>query len=189
MSERDPNSPEAQSRISVSLKRMAMPGGVSLQALAIAGIALLAGMIVWNLILRNDVSALEERLASVESENATIRASANATVYQLMPTSDAPQNANGQAWFSIQGSGVLSVANLPQPEDGMAYQLWYITDSPTNPVPGGTFTVSGTGQGFMLIPADVDGVTSIALSIEPDGGSASPTGDILLTSDVSDARG
>jgi Anti-sigma-K factor rskA len=195
MTDIDPKTPrpqpvaQPQARMPISLKRMAMPGGVSLQALTIAGVALLAAMIVWNLGLRNDVSDLEDRLASVESENATIRASANATVYQLLPTADAPQNANAQAWFSIQGSGVLSVANLPPLKDGTAYQLWYITDSPTNPVPGGTFTVNDTGQGFMLIPADVDGVTSIAVSVEPEGGSASPTGDILLSSDVSDARG
>src|SRR5687767_10317305 len=129
MTDPDPNSPQPQPqpqtqqgpRMPVSFKRMAMPAGVSLQSLALAGVALLAGMIIWNLNLRNDLSDLEERLAGVESENATIRASANATVYQLLPTADAPQNANAQAWFSIQGSGVLSVANMPQLEDGMAY--------------------------------------------------------------------
>jgi anti-sigma-K factor RskA len=146
-------------------------------------------MIIWNISLRNDVDDLEQRIAAIQGENTTLRESANATVYQLLPTEDAPSNAHAQAWFSIQGSGVLSVANLPQLEAGTTYQFWYITDSPTNPVPGGTFTVDSNGQGFMLIPADVSGVTSIAISIEPEGGSASPTGTILLTSDVSDARG
>jgi hypothetical protein len=189
MTEREHRRPASAHRTTQLPKRITTPGGVPLVALAAAGVALLAGMIVWNLSLRNDVASLEDRLAAVQSENATIRANANATVYQLMPTSDAPQNANGQAWFSIQGSGVLSVANLRQPGEGVTFQLWYITDSPTNPVPGGTFDVDENGQGFMLIPADVDGVTSIAISLEPVGGSASPTGDIILTSEVSDARG
>lgn len=171
-------------------KRMTAPSGVSLTTL-LAGLAVLlvAGMAIWNVNLRNDVSDLEGRLENVQEENTTLRASANATVYQLLPTQDAPQNAHAQAWFSVQGSGVLSVANMPELVGGTAYQLWYITDSPTNPVPGGTFTVDGTGQGFMLIPADVTGVTSIAVSTEPEGGSSSPTGAILLSSDVSDARG
>lgn len=155
---------------------------------AVAGIALVA-MIFWNISLRSDVSALEDQLQAIQGENSSLRESANATVYQLLPTENAPQNAHAQAWFSIQGSGVLSVANMPQLEDGTVYQFWYVTDSPTNPVPGGTFTVDENGQGFMLIPADVDGVTSIAVSVEPEGGSSSPTGTVLLSSDVSDARG
>lgn len=171
-------------------KRMALPNGVSLTTLLLGMATILViGMGVWIGNLRGDVSDLETRIDQLEEENSTIRASANATVYQLLPTEDAPPNANAQAWFSVQGSGVLSVANMPAQGEGTVYQLWYITDSPTNPVPGGTFTVDGTGQGFMLIPADVDGVTSIAVSLEPEGGSASPTGAILLTSDVSDARG
>lgn len=173
-----------------STKRMALPNGVSLTTLLLGMATILViGMGVWIGNLRGDVSDLETRIDQLEEENSTIRASANATVYQLLPTEDAPPNANAQAWFSVQGSGVLSVANMPAQGEGTVYQLWYITDSPTNPVPGGTFTVDGTGQGFMLIPADVDGVTSIAVSLEPEGGSASPTGAILLTSDVSDARG
>jgi hypothetical protein len=157
--------------------------------LAAAAVMALLGMIIWNINLRNDVDDLEQRISNIQGENTSLRESANATVYQLLPTENAPSNAHAQAWFSIQGAGVLSVANLPPLGAGTTYQFWYITDSPTNPVPGGTFTVDGNGQGFMLIPADVSGVTSIAISIEPEGGSASPTGTILLTSDVSDARG
>lgn len=158
---------------------------------AIAGIACVAliAMIVWNINLRSDVTNLEGEIETVRGENSSLRESANATVYQLLPTEDAPENSHAQAWFSIQGSGVLSVANMPQLEEGSVYQFWYMTDSPTAPVPGGTFTVDGNGQGFMLIPPDVDGVTSIAVSIEPEGGSSTPTGAILLTSEVSEARG
>lgn len=182
--------PRPRSSAPSTQKRMAVPNGVSLNTL-LAGLALLllAGLAIWTVSLRNDVANLEGQLAGVQEENSTLRASANATVYQLLPTADAPPNAHAQAWFSVQGSGVLSVANMPVPTVDTVYQLWYITDSPTNPVPGGTFTVDGTGQGFMLIPADVDGVTSIAISLEPEGGSSSPTGAILLSSDISDARG
>ncbi len=202
------------SRPSLTQKRTARPSGVDSGAsranrasasgpsgrevkvptapLLVTGAALivaLVAMIFWNISLRNDVGTLEQQIESIRGENSSLRESANATVYQLLPTENAPANAHAQAWFSIQGSGVLSVANLPPLGDGTVYQFWYVTDSPTNPVPGGTFTVDDNGQGFMLIPPDVDGVTSIAISLEPEGGSASPTGAILLTSDVSDARG
>ena len=43
-----------------------------------------------------------------------LRERANATVYQLVATGDGPDNANGQAWFSVQGSGELLQG--PDPE-------------------------------------------------------------------------
>lgn len=155
------------------------------------GIALVAllGMIVWNVNLRDDVADLNDRLAIATGDLTDLRSRANASVYQLLPTSDAPDNANAQAWFSIQGSGVLSVANLPVLAEGRTYQLWYMTDNPNAPVPGGTFSVDETGQGFMLIPADVTGVTSIAITEEATGGAQEPTGPVLLSSDIDGARG
>jgi hypothetical protein len=191
MTDRKPTTPRPRSRTPQSPQRVTAASGVVTPGMMLIAASLIVtvGMIIWNINLRNDVDDLEQRLTTIQGENSTLRESANATVYQLLPTPDAPENAHAQAWFSIQGSGVLSVANLPPLETGTTYQFWYITDSPTKPVPGGTFSVDGNGQGFMLIPADVSGVTSIAISIEPEGGSTSPTGTILLTSDVSDARG
>lgn len=154
----------------------------------IALVALL-GMVIWNINLRNDVNDLEQDLAFAQGDNEALRARANATVYQLTPTQDGPENAHAQAWFSLEGSGVLSVANMPVPADGRTYQLWYVTDNPNSPIPGGTFAVDESGQAFMLIPADVSGVTSIAISEEPEGGSQEPGGPILLVSDIDGARG
>lgn len=163
-------------------------GGLWPVATAVALIALL-GMLIWNINLRGDIDGLEQQLSSMVGENASLRESANATVYQLTPTSNGPANAHAQAWFSVQGSGVLSAANLPVLSGGRTYQLWYMTDSPTTPIPGGTFRVDDTGQGFMLIPSDVGVITSIAITEEPVGGSQAPSGPILLASDVSGARG
>lgn len=165
-----------------------MSGGWWAVVTAIALVALL-GMVVWNMALRGDIADRDERLAASTSELADVRSRANATVYQLLPSSDAPDNANAQAWFSIQGSGVLSVANLPPLPEGRTYQLWYMTDNPNAPVPGGTFAVDDTGQGFMLIPTDVSGVTSIAITEEAAGGAQEPTGPVLLSSDIEGARG
>jgi len=149
----------------------------------------LLGVIVWNLNLRDDVDRLSGERDAAISETASLRRRANATVYQLVPTGNGPENANAQAWFSLQGSGVLSVANMPELSDGGVYQLWYGTDDPTSPIPGGTFQVDKTGQGFMLIPADVGIVSSISITQEREGGSQSPTGPVLLESDVDGARG
>lgn len=149
----------------------------------------LVGMLIWNINLKSDVDTLETDLAAATDDNASLRSRANATVYQLVSTGEGPDNANGQAWFSVQGSGVLSVANMPRLPDGATYQLWYGTEEPTSPIPGGTFTVDATGQGFMLIPSDVGIISSISITEEPAGGSQAPSGPALLESDVAGARG
>lgn len=152
-------------------------------------LAALLGMVIWNINLRGDVQDLEQDLAAAETDARALRAQANATVYHLAPSQDGPENAHAQAWFSLQGSGVLSVANMPALPQGRTYQLWYVTDNPNAPIPGGTFAVDENGQAFMLIPADVSGVTSLAISEEPEGGSQQPGGRILLQTDLDGARG
>ncbi len=157
----------------------------------VTSLAVLAalGLSIWNVSLRGDRDRLQDRLATALAENATIRQHANASVYQLRPTEQGPANAHATAWLSLNGSGVLSVANLPQPGEGRVYQFWYQTGTQGTLVPGGTFTVDAQGVGFMLIPADVGQFTGIAISAEPSGGSAAPTGPLLLSSEVSGARG
>lgn len=157
----------------------------------VAGICVvfLLGLIVWNLNLRDDVASLQRERDAAVADSAALRQRANATVYQLLPTSNIPDNANAQAWFSVQGSGVLSVANMPALPKGSVYQLWYGTDDPSSPIPGGTFTVDQTGQGFMLIPADVGIVSSISITQEREGGSQAPNGPVLLESNIDGARG
>lgn len=188
------NSPEpirrrARPRTKASTPQSAIMEHNAWPVVTLALLLVVLGLIVWNINLRSDINELGKDLDAAIEESASLRSNANATVYQLVPTENGPANANAQAWFSIQGSGVLSVANMPQLNDGEVYQLWYGTDSPTTPIPGGTFTVDDAGQGFMLIPADVGPISSIAISAEPSGGSQLPTGPVLLSSDVAGARG
>lgn len=152
-------------------------------------LAFLLGMIIWNLNLRSDLDRMTDERDTVVSEIAALRSRANATVYQLEPAGSGPDNANAQAWFSLHGSGVLAVANMPALPEGSVYQLWYGTDDPTSPIPGGTFRIDETGQGFMLIPADVGIISSIAITQEREGGSQAPNGPVLLETDIEGARG
>jgi len=186
------SSPEPSRRQPRSGTRMRsnLPLAVGLWPI-ISGVLLIAliGSLVWNINLRNDVDHHKQEASVAREEAATLRQRANATVYQLLPVGDSPANANGQVWFSVQGSGVLSVANLPALADGRIYQLWYGTADSTGRIPGGTFTIDETGQGFMLIPADVGTISSIGISEEPAGGSQEPSGGMILESQVDGARG
>jgi hypothetical protein len=158
---------------------------------AVASLAVVVafGVSIWSVNLRSDRDDLQGRLTTAFAEIAAIRQNANATVYQLQPTQQGPANAHATLWLSINGSGVLSTANLPQPEPGHTYQLWYMTNPTAAPIPGGTFAVDEQGLGFMLIPADAGQFSAIGISSEPEGGSTTLSGPLLLSSDVAGARG
>lgn len=158
--------------------------------LATIVLAILAlGLGFWAGSLRSDVGRLQSDLDTANQTISDLRSNASATVYQLIPTDTAPAESSGQAWFSLSGSGVITVFNMPQPGSNEIYQIWYISDDPKHPTPGGTFQVDEHGQGYAIIPADTGGITAIAVSLEPGEGSETPSGPYLLQSDVSEYRG
>jgi anti-sigma-K factor RskA len=75
---------------------------------------------------------------------------------------------------------LLSVASLDAAPAGQTYQLWYIVDG--TPVPSTTFTPTADGTALLAsIPLPTDGgVQAVAITLEPTGGSQTPTMPILF---------
>lgn len=65
---------------------------------------------------------------------------------------------------------VLVTHDLPSLSDGRVYQMWTITDTAA---PAGTFTP--TGSDVVRLPAAATQAKSVAMTVEPAGGSAQPT--------------
>ena len=54
------------------------------------------------------------------------------------------------------------------PGRGHVYQVWYVHDGQTDPVPAGAlFDVDSSGQGAAALPGGVDDVKSVLVSVEP----------------------
>jgi hypothetical protein len=149
----------------------------------------LVGSIWWGVGQRDERDTANEELERIRSQVVEESSQTNAIAYRLAVTPNGPANASGTAFMPLTGSGVLSVVNLPAPPDGQTYQLWYFQDDSTPPIAGGAFEVNRQGVGFMLIPADVGAFRSVGVSLEPDGGSASPTTPMILQGSVGAARG
>ncbi len=80
-------------------------------------------------------------------------------------------------FFVNPRSGVLLIAtNLPQLEMGKTYQMWTIAKG-QHPVPAGLFRSDEHGGATHLQsgPVDVASLAAVAVSLEPEGGSAQPT--------------
>ncbi|HLJ15358.1 MAG TPA: anti-sigma factor [Bryobacteraceae bacterium] len=87
-----------------------------------------------------------------------------------------PQPPRGNV-FVNPNSGVLLIAsNLPPAPAGKIYEMWIIPKSGA-PKPAGLFQSQQNGSAFHLVPGPIDtSVTAaVAVSIEPEAGSATPT--------------
>jgi anti-sigma-K factor RskA len=80
-------------------------------------------------------------------------------------------------------SAVLVISGLPPLEAGRTYQVWLIGNAP---VSAGLLTVDENGQSVLIVTSEaaIGSFNSLGISIEPDGGSEQPTGEIVVLSEL-----
>lgn len=76
------------------------------------------------------------------------------------------------------GQGVLDISTLDEPPSDRDYQVWLIDE--TGPVSAAVVE----SPSIVLIAGDFAGSRSVAVSVEPDGGSPQPTTDPILVGEV-----
>jgi anti-sigma-K factor RskA len=90
--------------------------------------------------------------------------------------------ANAKLAYDKNGRAILMATGLPPAPAGMAYQLWFIAGG--TPMPGKVFTTDASGAGTLKdqIPAQARNAAVFAVTLEPEKGVPSPTGQIYLSS-------
>ncbi len=94
---------------------------------------------------------------------------------------EAAPRAAGHTYVSPQSRDALFYAHdLPALPSGKTYELWYIAGG--KPVAAGTFSVDPRGSGSLQVKGvpDVASIQAWAVTIEPAGGVAQPTGAMVL---------
>jgi anti-sigma-K factor RskA len=91
----------------------------------------------------------------------------------------APRAAARAFWSRSRGL-VLTASNLPVPAPGRTYQLWFVTAQA--PVSAGLMKPDASGRVTTLLntPPDLPQPAALAVTLEPEGGSAAPTGEKYL---------
>lgn len=159
------------------------------------GIATLA--IVWVIILntkisqlQNEISGLHDTLAaqsnSLEQIIANLPQSPPSNVITVsLKGTDVQPDAHGQLIADPkEQSAVLVISGLPKLEANRTYQVWLISGG--GPVSAGLLSIDENGQGVVIVTSEeaISSFKSLAISVEPDGGSPQPTGDIVVSSDI-----
>jgi anti-sigma-K factor RskA len=161
--------------------------------LAAASLILLAGAVYWafntnnkyqelvqtNNKLEQELSQSKEKLAFME-EDARMMQKPGIKMIALKGTSIAPQAYTTVYWDTTGSTRdvYLLVNNLPQPQSDKQYQLWALLNG--QPIDLGMIDNSSIRQNRLLTKMqNVQNAQAFAITLEPKGGSQSPTLDSM----------
>ncbi len=146
---------------------------------AVLAVVLVAA--IWDL---EQTAGIKQQLAAQQSFM-TLIAYAQGNALTIRGTSAAPL-AVGKLYADSDSSvAALVTVNLPPPNPGKVYQAW-LTSADGRQVSGGTFSVNGEGDGWLLVraPQQLGSYKQVSVTVEPGGGSSSPTTEPLLTAEL-----
>ena len=144
------------------LRRLFGPGGLAAVPVAVLAVV---GLFAWNASLRGENEDLQGELESRQT-------------YELQG-SGAAQDARGEVVEVGDGRAILVAENLPPVSEDEVYETWLMRDG--IPEPAGLFEPSAGGIAATPVEASLEGADAVAVTVEPSGGSPTPTSDILLT--------
>ena len=90
------------------------------------------------------------------------------------------ENAVGRAFLSTSRGAVIAASNMPPLPPGQTYQVWFVL--PDDPVSVGFARVDAAGRLFESLDSasDTAQLIAVAVTMEPEGGVETPSGNVLL---------
>ncbi len=137
--------------------------------------------------LRAQVVTLDQQTVALQNEVQLANAQSNASAWVLNPDPGAgdvvPAEAGGTVFYSYREQSVVSeVRGLPELPDNGVYQLWYLGGVPGDEAPRSAGLMEFTADGTAVFTAEgvAEPFDAVAVSIEPAGGSETPTTVIMI---------
>jgi anti-sigma-K factor RskA len=165
-------------RGSLPQKRKSRPSRSMLWLSIAASIVIAVGAAIYAGGIRQQLGELQARFDQAQTAAAVLTAPDLASIdLQGQPT--AP-DARARALWSRSRGLVFTAANLPPAPAGKAYQVWVVTAQ--RPISAGLFTTDPAGgvTQYYYTPSDIAAPVAVAVTLEPAGGVASPTGEKYL---------
>jgi anti-sigma-K factor RskA len=153
---------------------------------AAASVILLAGAAFWafstnnkyqdlqqaNAALKNQIELSTARLAELDKTAQTLQSPYLKTA-TLQGTPNAPGSFANVYWDSTTKDVWLLVNNMPAPVSERQYQLWALLDG--KPIDLGVIEPNIWQKKLLVKMKNVQGAQAFAITLEPQGGSSSPT--------------
>lgn len=96
-------------------------------------------------------------------------------------TIDLPTGGTAEVATSAgENAAVVTLSGLPAPPEGSVYQMWRVPSDGSEPVSVGTMTGEEVSGAKATELTDIDPYSAVAVTVEPDGGSPTPTMPVVL---------
>ncbi len=188
-----PQSPPATERAKlmrrVTAERGASPATGRPYALAAALIAALVAL-TWQYLLvqnaRHEQVHLAAQLNQRETDISDLRRMLGSETLRMVSLGDEKTRSHGRIlWDTEHQQWHVYVFDLAPPPPGRTYELWFITPDQKK-LPGPTFDVDASGRAVVVadVPQGLDQIAVAAITDEPRGGVAVPTGNVHLAGAV-----
>jgi hypothetical protein len=165
--------PSVAARPPRSLRTVVWTSGLA----AAAALVLALASTVTNVGLRSDLADAKRRAAALQQELIAARAAErrDARILADLGAPDAKRYTVAYGTVITRGAHLyLAFDAIPPLPRGRVYQAWTQARGAHDMTPSSTFT-PGNGTTVVPLPQDASGVTAVALSVEPSGGSRAPT--------------
>ena len=93
----------------------------------------------------------------------------------------APESSAKVYWNRETAAVYIDAAGLPEPPEGMVYQVWALKLSPLTPTSIGLLDNFDSNEQKLFAVNDTRGAEGFGITLEPAGGSVSPTMEQLYT--------
>jgi anti-sigma-K factor RskA len=124
--------------------------------------------------LEKEVNVLKVKSATIETSLAVARDAKN-TVVALGGQTVAPESFAKVYWNQETKVVYIDAAGLPEPPEGMVYQVWALKLSPLTPTSIGLLKDFDTNEQKLFAVNNADQAEAFGITLEPAGGSLSPT--------------
>jgi len=129
----------------------------------------LANYIAEEQALSQQYQALRSDFNQLENQQQEVYTNPDFQQVRLQGTEVSPTAYAVVYWNDESDQVYLSPAGLPEPSSGKQYQLWGIVDG--QPTSAGVFDLDSE----LMAMQQLDGASAFAITLEPEGGSESPT--------------
>ena len=130
--------------------------------------------------LEKDIKALELKNAASETSLAVVRDTKN-TVVVLGGQAVAPESSAKVYWNQDTKVVYIDAAGLPEPPQGMVYQVWALKLNPLTPTSIGLLDNFDANDQKLFAVNNADQAEAFGITLEPAGGSLTPTMEQLYT--------
>jgi anti-sigma-K factor RskA len=130
--------------------------------------------------IEKDLNALQLKNKASETSLAVVR-DANNTVVALGGQAVAPQSSAKVYWNKETKVVYVDAAGLPEPPEGMVYQVWALKLNPLTPTSIGLLENFKVNNQKMFAVDNATDAEAFGITLEPKGGSLTPTMEQLYT--------